>query len=67
LKPIWDTLLYLGNAHSQLGNYNEQKSSLERALIILESHFGTDHPQVAIALIYLGNAHGKLGNYNEME
>eukprot|EP00971_Amphidinium_carterae_P049302 971793-Amphidinium_carterae.1 len=37
---------------------------LERALRILESHNGEEHPEdlVAITLINLGNAHGALGD-----
>ena len=41
-----------------LGDYSQQKDLLERALRILEQHYGKEHPEVAKTLANLGNAHG---------
>eukprot|EP00971_Amphidinium_carterae_P156540 3103138-Amphidinium_carterae.1 len=38
------------------------RDHLERALRIEESHYGPEHPQVAITLANLGNAYGDLGD-----
>eukprot|EP00971_Amphidinium_carterae_P023936 472163-Amphidinium_carterae.1 len=38
------------------------RDHLERALRIDESHYGPEHPAVAVTLTQLGNAHGALGD-----
>src|SRR5690606_32522516 len=40
----------------------KKKELLERALPILEKHYGSDHYQVADTLESLGNAYGALGD-----
>eukprot|EP00971_Amphidinium_carterae_P270164 5360104-Amphidinium_carterae.1 len=52
----------LGNAYGSLGNALKQREYLERALRIKESHYGPEHPEVAITLTNLGNAYGSLGD-----
>ena len=50
-------------AHGALGDHRTEKDFLERALKIIEQHFGPDHPQVAQTLNNLANAHGALGDH----
>eukprot|EP00971_Amphidinium_carterae_P227825 4518723-Amphidinium_carterae.1 len=52
----------LGNAYGSLGDATKQRDCLERALRILESHYGPEHPEVAITLESLGNAYASLGD-----
>ena len=44
-----------------------RKDLLERALRILEQHYGKEHPQVATTLTNLGNAHGSLGDHRQQK
>eukprot|EP00971_Amphidinium_carterae_P255368 5069732-Amphidinium_carterae.1 len=55
-------LASLGNAYGALGNATKQRDYLERALRIKESHYGPEHPEVAITLESLGLAHGDFGD-----
>eukprot|EP00971_Amphidinium_carterae_P115375 2284955-Amphidinium_carterae.1 len=48
-------LTNLGNAYGSLGDAFKKRDFLERALRIKESHYGPEHPDVAITLTNLGN------------
>ena len=61
------TLMNLGNAYGDLGDYEKKKALLERALQIQESHYGQDHVNVAITLTNLGVALGDLGDYENQK
>eukprot|EP00971_Amphidinium_carterae_P092262 1826885-Amphidinium_carterae.1 len=62
-QPAW--LGSLGNAYGNLGDYANQRDYLERALRIQESHYGPEHPEVAIMLANLGAAYGSLGDFTK--
>ena len=47
-RTPWIGEVWLGNAYGELGDTGKQKELLERALIINELHYGSDHPQVEI-------------------
>ena len=53
-------LLNLADVYSDLGDASTQKVLLERALAILEAHYGKEHWQITTALVNLANAHGNL-------
>ena len=55
----------LGNVYQKLGQYNEAKEFLEKALIIKKKIFGEDHADVARSYNDLGNVYRQLGQYNE--
>ena len=55
-------LVNLGTACGARGDAGKQRDLCERALGILEVHYGPDHTEVAIALANLGTAYGDLGN-----
>ena len=50
--------IYLG----VLGQPNQSRDSLERALKIEETHYGPDHHEAATTLMNLGTTYGALGN-----
>eukprot|EP00971_Amphidinium_carterae_P118191 2341574-Amphidinium_carterae.2 len=52
----------LGNAYGSLGDHTKQRNYLERALRIKESHYGPEHPEVAVTLNNLGSAYGSIGD-----
>eukprot|EP00971_Amphidinium_carterae_P194018 3849549-Amphidinium_carterae.1 len=54
----------LGNAFGALGDAHKKRDYLERALRIQESHYGQEHPEVAITLTNLGDA-AKQRDYQE--
>eukprot|EP00971_Amphidinium_carterae_P080959 1601750-Amphidinium_carterae.1 len=60
LRPEW--LANLGVAYGNLGDASKKRDYLERALRILESHYGPEHPVVAKTLASLGVAYGDLGD-----
>jgi tetratricopeptide (TPR) repeat protein len=55
----------LGIAYSALGDPQEQKNLLQRALVIFERYYGPDHVEVASTLNNLANAYGTLGDPKE--
>jgi tetratricopeptide (TPR) repeat protein len=55
----------LGNAYGDLGDHQEKKRLLQRALAIKERYYGPEHVEVAITLNNLANAYGDLGNHQE--
>ncbi|WP_341747470.1 tetratricopeptide repeat protein [Candidatus Tisiphia endosymbiont of Dascillus cervinus] len=55
-------LIWISDGYSTLGDPQKQKESLERALLIQEKHYGSDHFEVASTLTSLGNTYGILGN-----
>ena len=57
----------LGNVYQQLGQYNEAKEFLEKALIINKKIFGEDHADVARRYHNLGNVYGQLGQYQALK
>ena len=61
------TLMNLGNAYGDLGDYEKKKALLERALQIQESHYGQDHVEVGQTLMNLGNAYRGLGDYEKQK
>jgi non-specific serine/threonine protein kinase/serine/threonine-protein kinase len=48
---ISDALLFLGDLHIDLGNYEESGPAFERALEIRRASYGVDHQQYAFALM----------------
>jgi tetratricopeptide (TPR) repeat protein len=52
----------LGVAYGDLGDFHKMKELLERALLIEERHYGSEHPQVAAILTDLGVVYGALGD-----
>eukprot|EP00971_Amphidinium_carterae_P136342 2701267-Amphidinium_carterae.1 len=63
-KFAWHPALLanLGNAYGCLGDAFKHRDFLERALPVLERHYGQDHPEVAKTLANLGTAYGSLGD-----
>eukprot|EP00971_Amphidinium_carterae_P162584 3223130-Amphidinium_carterae.1 len=64
MNPSW--LGNLGNAYADLGDASKQRDYSERALRILEAHYGPDLPEVAKTVMNLGNAYGDLGDASKM-
>ena len=60
---IVPNLLNLANAYGDLGDVNQKRDLLERALEIQETHYGKDHYEVAAVLTSLGNAYDILGDF----
>jgi len=52
----------LGVAHGWIGDHHEKREMLQRALEIIEKHFGPKHFRVANMLNDLAEAHGDLGD-----
>jgi len=59
---VAQSLCYLAQAHSQLGNARESKELIQRALAMTEAHVGRGHWATAAILAELASAHGKLGD-----
>eukprot|EP00971_Amphidinium_carterae_P246228 4890292-Amphidinium_carterae.1 len=55
----------LGEAYGHLGDASKMRDYSERALRIIEAHYGPDHPQAGITLDNLCNAYGALGDYSK--
>jgi len=55
----------LGNVYQQLGQYNDAKEYLEKALFICEESFGEEHANTASIYHSLGNGYLELGQYNK--
>jgi tetratricopeptide (TPR) repeat protein len=55
-------LTNLGNVYRDLGDIDKAKELIERALLIEERHYGSEHPQVAITLYNLAETEASLNN-----
>jgi tetratricopeptide (TPR) repeat protein len=62
LACLLPLLIYITDGCRSLGNQERERELLERALAIMERHYGPDHPNVATILANLGNAYGSLGD-----
>ncbi|WP_264706655.1 tetratricopeptide repeat protein [Wolbachia endosymbiont (group B) of Archips podanus] len=58
-------LIWISDGYFSFGNPKRQKELLERALPILEKHYGVEHFEVAKTLINLSIPYGALGDYEE--
>ena len=55
----------MGSVYQALGQYNEAKEYLHKALIIRKKIFGEEHGHVAASYNNLGSVYQALGQYNE--
>ncbi|MGD1890808.1 MAG: tetratricopeptide repeat protein [Cyclobacteriaceae bacterium] len=55
----------LALVHRALGEYDQAKSLLERALALAEKNFGPDHPNTATRASNLATVHRALGEYDQ--
>jgi tetratricopeptide (TPR) repeat protein len=63
-----DCILFLADGYFwALGDGQKSREWWERALPILERHYGTDNPNVAQTLMNLGNAYGSLGDSQKQQ
>ncbi|WP_264374742.1 tetratricopeptide repeat protein [Wolbachia endosymbiont (group B) of Carcina quercana] len=58
-------LIWISDGYFSFGNPKRQKELLERALPILEKHYGVEHFEVAKTLINLSIPYEALGDYEE--
>ncbi|MFT4314720.1 MAG: FxSxx-COOH system tetratricopeptide repeat protein [Wolbachia pipientis] len=56
-------LIWMSDGYFNLDNPKRQKELLERALPLLEKHYGEEHLKVAMALVSLSNSYAALGDY----
>ena len=61
---VW-VLVYLGNVHRELGNYEKAKDLLEQSLLIYKGYYPENHIDIAWALICLGNIYSSLKDYEK--
>ena len=52
----------LASAYRDSRNFREERDLLERALPIMEAHYGPEHLAIAEMLTKLANAYGALGD-----
>ncbi len=65
LLGIAKVLTNLGAVYGYLVDYKKAGELLERALLILEHHYGSDHPEVALTITNLGGIYVYLGDYQK--
>jgi tetratricopeptide (TPR) repeat protein len=64
---VASTLNNLANAYGDLGDHQEKKRLLQRALVIFERYYGPEHVEIARILGNLANAYGALGDPKEQQ
>jgi tetratricopeptide (TPR) repeat protein len=62
---IVKNLMYLGNAHRNLGDHEKAKNLLEQSLVGYKKHFPENHYGISHVLESLGGVYRELGNYEK--
>ena len=64
---VENLLMWMGDGYFSFGNPKRQKELLERALLILERHYGEGHFGVAKTLVDLSISYRDLGDYQKVK
>ena len=55
----------LASVYTSLGEYNQAKELLEKALVIWKKLYGEDHAEVATSYDNLASVYNRLGEFNQ--